>query len=310
MTEPAVLHAIVPGGQGGADATLHLVRRLSVEETEQNQADAALLRVLGTGSHMAGMRLAEAGLFEALDVLEQAPTAWDAMDHLRDVQQAFRGWLSELRMFCDDTAHWISQNYGKDGREFAAFRGTLNAEHAANLAYRVCDAVRNVSLHVGEVINDAHVSDQESPDGEIARVVRLGLDCRRLLQDPSVRLPNPKTRTELESLEGSLDVEACVGTTSLSCRRALLMLADALRPELEASATRVLALEAEADNFHAQAAAALLGDFYAVQAVDLKALCVSTGGWDEARSALSMLQEVDRSNPEPHVYRFADLRLK
>lgn len=89
--------------------------------------------------------------------------------------------LSSIRGYIDTFAHTLSQEFGKESKEFTLFRECKSKAFDSNKSYRVVEVARNYSQHVGVPISNIEISLSE--DG---RKVKLLLDREELIRGSKI----------------------------------------------------------------------------------------------------------------------------
>jgi hypothetical protein len=220
---------------GEVRKTFLFLRHVAQEETEQNQAAERLLRRMTLQSGLADLRHAEEILHEEIQRLE-TEEARPSQAHRRGarLQREFKAWLSAIRAFDDRTSAWLSDQFGKDGQAYVTFKRLLSHEFDTNFGYRLCCALRNVSEHESDVINDVHIHVSRNPDSGAREIsVTIRFDGPRLAENfPRIRAA---TREELRSCEKPVELALIVKAVSLSCQQVHAGLFLAMWPEIQSA---------------------------------------------------------------------------
>jgi hypothetical protein len=215
--------------------TFHFIRHVPREETEQNQSAARLLSQMTLRSGLADLRYAEEILHEEIARIEADGTNPSTQPRRgARLQREFKAWLSAFRAFDDRTSAWLSDQFGKDHPAYTSFKQSLSHEFDRNFGYRLCCALRNVSEHQADVINDMHFHRHQNPDsGAPETSVTVRFDGPRLAESfPRIR---PATRDELRRCERPLELVWIVKAVGMSCERIHAGLFIALWPEIQSS---------------------------------------------------------------------------
>lgn len=206
-------------GVGEVKKTFHFLRNVAQEETEQNQAAERLLRRMTLQSGFADLKHAEEILHEEIQRLE-TEEARPQQSYRRGarLQREFKAWLSAFRAFDDRTSAWLSDQFGKDSPAYLTFKRLLSHEFDTNFGYRLCCALRNVSEHEADVINDMHFHVSRNPDsGARETSMTIRFDGQRLAESfPKIR---PATREELRRCERPLELVLIVKAVGISCQQ-------------------------------------------------------------------------------------------
>jgi hypothetical protein len=204
---------------GEVKKTFHFLRQVSLEETEQNRAAERLLRQMTLQSGLADLMHAEEILYEEVERLgtDRTNPATQSRRGAR-LQHEFKAWLSAFRGFDDRTSAWISSQFGKEHPAFMIFKQLLSHEFDTNFGYRLCCALRNISEHQADVINDVNFHRGRNPDsGAPETSVTIRFDGPRLAEAfPKIR---SATRDELQHCERPLELEWIVKAVGISCQQ-------------------------------------------------------------------------------------------
>lgn len=90
---------------------------------------------------------------------------------------ALAGWLLTWRLILDQSAHNISQRFGRESAQFADFRATANRAYDSSQAYRVVEALRNEVQH------------REMPPLEVRRTKTLDRTTGQIAETFSCKFP-------------------------------------------------------------------------------------------------------------------------
>jgi len=121
----------------------------------------------------------------------------DAMiDFLITANRRLLHLLASSRMYLDQSQHGLSEIFGKNSEELAAWRVAASAEYDAVFGYRLMDVLRNYGLHRSLPIARASRRSGLDPGGTIERTVELEVVVDSLLEDESLKA---SLRPELEA---------------------------------------------------------------------------------------------------------------
>lgn len=222
----------------------HGGRDLSEAETKTSRSAEALLDGV-THNAFGDLRSAESQLHALIENSEAGGiTSGNFPQASRSIQREVKGWLSAFKSFEDRTAAWLSGAFGRE--ESAEYRETfasmLRTEFDQNFAYRLCCALRNASIHAGDVIDvslSTRLAEGEHPSSSRQPVSSLALrvDVPKVAER-FPRMASPKKLRELKSAAEPLDFEWVVGAATLSCWRVhaalLVLLWDRIQPAVAA----------------------------------------------------------------------------
>lgn len=199
-------------------------------------------------------------LVETRDALERAvasmQTAWREQrgfpsDEAQIVERYFKYWLTNFRGFDDRTYAYLTERFGRGSDVLCEFKEALSHEYDRAFEYRLARELRNMSLHVDNVLTFDVASREDEDEGSVHEL-SVGLDCPRLAE----RFPNikPAVRSELRQVTQEMDLGHLVSAVMASCAQAFAKLITSLETEIGTACSVLESIHREAQDAGGQAA--------------------------------------------------------
>lgn len=170
MSDPGMWHtadvyylaAVFSHPDEDPQSTVDPGREVSAEERRQMQLAEAALARFWPERVIADLRDSASGFTQLLAETEEAAEFSGQMTRTahRQLEAAFRDWLANLSTFQDHSVRAVRRHFGRP--RMLELRSVFESVKARNFALRVALAIRDASIHSGEVINVASLhSDRD-----------------------------------------------------------------------------------------------------------------------------------------------------
>lgn len=195
---------------------LNIGKPISDVQYESHQLSSSFLEETFNASAFAGFQKR----YNHLKMTMSSSAATDArttQSVIQLIHQQLDDLLSALRRFDDRTSHALSQRYGADSRELAAFKQALSFEFDEEFAYRFSWHLRNYSDHRGSPIS--HI--RRTPWYPIPDLLQQRFEP--LFNSESLLANHDwhtRPKEDLQEIDGEFLVGPVVDALHSSCKRA------------------------------------------------------------------------------------------